>query len=390
MSLVPLVGDGLWYPMLVGGYLRSSGVGNSSTMLMDTTDEEVQLIGAVHIDGGGSKTFGTSSLMGWLLGTPITFLVNSTVRVGVKKAASIDTATGPVARATLGAAAFDVYDDLIGGTDTLTANTWRNDAMSAGTPFTVADGDLLALCWHLTTTAGTPIVRVSTGATTSTLGFPVVTLVTAGPTYAAQGALSNTLLTFDDGTLGWLRPTRIFLAGDTASSAIGNGNILGNVFRVPFTCAIDAVAGTLDPSTNAANFALELYSTPLGTPGLVESVSHDANVTSAVASQRFYVRQFTTPRTLAANTDYAIGVKQTTATAVAVLQHSVSAAAHFKPTGMGAECYSALSTAGAVFVQQGSGTLRNHLWMHISALDDGVSAGGGGGLRLVGTGGLVT
>jgi len=57
----------------------------------------------------------------------------------------------------------------------------------------------------------------------------------------------------------------------------------------------------------------------------------------------------------------------------------VNAAAHFKARGMGAECYAALSTAGATFVAQNSGKRRASIYVRLGALSDDVSAGGGGG-----------
>jgi hypothetical protein len=348
--------------------------------LLDADEEEVQIIGRCKINGGGSKTFGTSgSAIGWLGGTSITFQAVATLRVGVKKAASIDAANGPAARATIGAAAFDVYDDLVGGVDTISSSTWRNDAMSAGTPFTVADGDLLAVCFHLDITAAAQSVKVRSLAAASTTAFPAMTLVTSGPTYTALTTTApNIVIVFDDGTVGWIEQSQAFIINDTASATIGNTNIFGNIINLPFSCKIDALAATCNPSTNAANFALELYSTPLGTPSLVESIAFDANITAAVAGNRMHIANFTTPRTLTINTDYAIGVKQTTATAVTVAYTDVNATTHWPVNGLNSTCYAANSTAGATFGQVVSGVRRYRVWARISALDDGVSAGGGG------------
>ena len=373
MALQNIVGAGLWIPQLEPWLSATQQIGSSDTATLDADEEEYQIIGAIHIDGGGSKTFGTSgSAIGWLAGASITFQATATLRVGVKKAASIDAANGPAARATIGAAAFDVYDDLVGGTDTISSTTWREDAMSAGTPFTVADGDLIAICFHLDITAAAQSIKIRQGLPVGTIAFPVYTLVTSGPTYTAQTHLSNVILTFDDGALGWIEPSHIWSTADVASGTIGNTNIFGNVFQVPFTCKIDAIAA----QCSNADFALDLYSTPLATPGLIEAVTHDANRAAATGS-RIYLRRLATPRTLTINTDYAIGVRQTSATAITVLQRDVSTAAYFKTSNMGAECYAANSAAGATFAAQNSGKRRYHIWARVCALDDGVSAGGG-------------
>lgn len=377
MALQNFVGDGMWMPTLPQGYNATNFISSSDAGLLDADEEEFQIIGAVKIDGGGSKTFGTSgSKVSWLSGAAITFLTGSTLTVGVKKDASIDTANGPAARATIGAAAFDVYKALLGGTDTIGSTSWFDTAMASGTPFTVADGDLIAICFHLDTTSGTPSVKIRTSLVGTSMGFPVSTLVTSGPTYTAQGLMPNMVLTFDDGTLGWIVPTLPFSVADVATGTIGQNNIFANVFRVPFSCKVDAIAVTTNVGANNRDFALELYSTPLGTPSLIESVSYDANIVAVVGSTRFFVRNLTTPRTLSINTDYAVGMKQTTANAVSVIQRDVNDANHFKAGGMGAECYAANSTAGATFSAQNSGKRRYNIWVRICALDDGVSAGG--------------
>src|SRR4030095_1310880 len=142
MAFVNLTGAGPWIPAMSTGLWGGTSINNllgNDSCLLDADEEEVQFIGRVTIDGGGAKTFGTSgSQISWLPGASITFAANSTVRVGIKN--SVDAGNGPPARATIGAAAFNVYDDLVGGTDTITSTTWRNDAMSAGTPFTITDG----------------------------------------------------------------------------------------------------------------------------------------------------------------------------------------------------------------------------------------------------------
>jgi hypothetical protein len=378
MTIQNLVGDGFWIPGLWNYMAGTMAITSTDGALLDADEEEVQFIGTVKIDGGGSKTFGTSgSKIDWLAGASITFASGSTVRVGVKKASSISTSAGPPARATIGAAAFDVYDDLVGGTDTISSTTWRSDAMSAGTPFTVADGDMLAVCFHLDTSSGTPSVKIRAGNTGSSILSPTTTLVTSGPTYTVQTSVPNLLITFDDGTLGWVSGTFVRSVFDAASGSIGNTNINGNVFQVPYACKIDAIAAVVT-TTGTTDFSLDLYSTPLGTPSLVEGVAVDANQLSTTSAPRLTLKQLTTPRTLTINTDYAVGVRQTTANAVTVHQYDVNDAAHFKPNGMGAECYAAISTAGATFSAQNSGKRRYLVWARVCALDDG--AGGGGGL----------
>lgn len=379
MALVSLVGQGLWLPapFLIPNPARTA----SDALVLDSDEEELQFIGRVKIDGGGSKTFGTSgSKVSWLAGASNTFASGSTLRIGVKKASSVDTANGPPGRATIGAAAFDVYHDLVGGTDTISNTTWRDDAMSAGTPLTVTQGDLIAICLHLERVSGSPAIKVRgyTGNTLQLNGFPEITLVTSGPTYTTQSVLGNVLLTFDDGKLGWIDPSTIFSVGDAASGNVGNTNIFGNIFQVNYPCAIDMIVAGVNASAGTTNFTVGLWSTPLGTPALVEGVSFEGNYIGASSAARYHYAPLTQNRVLAANTDYLIGVQQD-ANNVTLTQFDVDDAAHFKPSGMGAECYAATSTAGATFAAINSGKRRYQIFARISQLDNGAGGASGGG-----------
>jgi len=370
MTFTALGGDSFWHPRIAPGLIGREFIVTNDTVLLDANEEEGQIIGDVHIDGGGTKTFGGgSSALGWLPGASIAFAVGSTLTVGVKKAASVDTANGPAARATIGAAAFDVFATLVGGVDTITTTTWRNEAMVLGTPFSVADGDRVAICWHLATVSGTPAVRVRLGTPTSQILYPATTLVTAGPTYTAVTAFPNMMLIFSDGTLGWLSPTVPFSAATVDTGTIGITNIFGNIVRFPFGVQINGLAAIVNPTASDANFALDVYSTPLGTPVQMASVTHDANVINVAGGTRYVSRRLPTAITLDANTDYAVGVRQTTATAVAASIHAVNTATYFRAMGASEACYAVTSTAGATFASVSSGTRRHLIWVRVSAVE---------------------
>ena len=119
MALVPVGGAGLYMPTLPN-FLSGTGVRGVLDVVLDAHEEEFQVFANVTIAGGGTKTFGTAgSRLGWHVGVgPITFATGATLRVGVKQASKMDlVASASPARATLGAAAFDVATDLVGGVD---------------------------------------------------------------------------------------------------------------------------------------------------------------------------------------------------------------------------------------------------------------------------------
>jgi hypothetical protein len=370
MTMVAMPGDGVWIPRMIYGEVSSNSLAATDNAL-DADEEEFQTIGKVHTEDGQSHTFGTSgSAVEWFVGSAVTFASGSTLRVGVKKGTSVDTANGPAARATIGAAAFDVYKDLVGGTDTITSSSFRSDAMASGTGFTLANGDLLAICQHLETTSGTPLVRVRTLNTVGISGFPALTLVTSGPTYTAVNGFPIITLVCDDGARAWISPTLSYSTIDAASGTIGNTNIKGNIFRFGFGGQISELAATVNPSTNAANFAFDIYSAPLGTPVQQVTVAMDANVWgTSVGALRLAQVPLTSPYAFTANTDFAVGIRQTTATAVTTSQRDVNHVNLFRMTGAGEECYAVDSTAGATFAAQNSGKRRYHVWVKLSHID---------------------
>ena len=144
----------------------------------------------------------------------------------------------------------------------------------------------------------------------------------------------------------------------------------------PVATSHTGTACWLLPASATANFALELYSSPLATPVLIDSLAQDAHILRA-SSAAVVFKTLPTPRTLSANTPYAVSVKQTTASSVTLTQWDVAVATHFKPAGMGANCYAANKTGAGNFVSQNTGRRRYLVWMRVCAVDDGA----GGALR---------
>lgn len=384
MSLVNVVGSPIWTPPATYGLWASPQVAVSDSLLIDADTEEIQVIGDVTTDDGASHTFGTSgSAIVWLPGASIAFIAVATVRVGVKKASSISTSAGPPAQATTGTAAYDVYKDLVGGTDVITSTTVRSDAMANGTPFTVADADQICIALTMSITSGVQSVKARCYVSTNNYGYPICSIFTSGTTFTQQTVTPNFILVFDDGHIGWIEPTQSVSVTQVATANVGSGNYIGNIFRVPYSCKVNSITAAVNCSTNAANFDLALISTPLGTPSVMTSASCDANQITA-GTGRVVTKKLATPQTLTINTDYCVAIKQTSATALTGVQWDVQAAAQLAAWGMGAECYAANSTAGATFVQQNSGKRRYFIYAGVSAL--GTDAGGAAGMLYQGEG----
>lgn len=390
------VGGGIWVP----SYAAPTAQTNPNTLyspsdaaVVDADEEEIQLIGYVYLAAGtGTKTFGTSSKISWLPGGSVTFADDGasdpTLRVGIKKASVIDAANGPAARATIGAAAFNVYDDLVGGTDTITSTTYRTDNMSAndGANVSVTHGDLIAVCFHLDKPgAAAQSVKVRTNGTLSggDSKFPATTLVTSGPTYTNLGLPPNVVLTFDDGSLGWLEGSAMVSGSAVGTEAIGNTNIYGNIWTPTFKCKVDAMAYTMT-TAGTTNYDAGLWSDPLGTPAAVAgaNVSVDPQILTSTG-QRAALVLFPTETELTVGSPYAFGVQQNSATALTIVHSDFAAAGHMQANGLDSTCYAAKSTAGAAFAAQNSGLRRGAFWLRISSVDDGAGGGAGGNANIL-------
>lgn len=338
----------------------SSPIVALDTLTLDADEEEAQLIGYAQLAAGsGSKTFGTTnSKIGWLPGASIAFVSSATLRVGVKKAASISTTAGPPARATIGAAAFDVYKDLVGGTDTITSTTWREETMASGTPFTVNHNDLLAVCFHLDLVSGTQSIKVrQAGLNAAFIASLVQTLVTSGPTYTAVQARPNARITFDDGSLGWLYEGIIYSAATV--EVIGNTNIYGNIFRPTVPMVVDAVAmEMLSAGTTNFDVGIWLASDPSAP---IASVSVDPQQLALTNTRTHSFPIVAT--TLSPGVDYVVGVKQNSATGLTINHYSVDATTDWPANGMDANCYAVKSTGGAAFAAENSSKRRAMFWI---------------------------
>lgn len=308
MTMHRFEGSDLWVPM---PYLALDPVqATMGNITLDADEEEVQFIGHIILDGGqeaGSKTFGTSSKIHWRTSTPITFASGATLRLGVKQASSISTSVGPPPRATIGAAAFDVYQDLVGGTDTISAITDHSTAMDTGS-LSVAHGDLIAICFHLDVSSGTPSVLIRCALPGfSTWHFPATTLITSGPTYTAQQRTPAFILEFDDGSYGWLPLT--FCQASMTSQAVGSAEKHGVLWNRPFPSKIDALRAYVQCAGGTSDFKLAIWSDPFGTPVEEASVSIDGNW--VVASNRLVSAALPESVYLKPNTDYVLGVERT-------------------------------------------------------------------------------
>lgn len=367
------IGQGIAWPWMMFKDYRLDGVPAFASAQINAAGEMFAIIGHVYFlaGPGTAKTFSSAGGgIQWRTGSTTWANSASRIRVGVQ---DVHTTAGPVGQPTETWDANDPYSELVQGTDTLTANTWRTDLMEAGTR-TLTHGDLIAIVWDMTVLGGADSGTISGIATATTAyNLPVVGLKTSGA-WAASGQIPNAIIQCDDGTLCVIRGTlpASALTTRTFANNTATADEYGNVLTPAFKSDIDGLFAIIDPD---GDFELKFYSTPTGTPTEEQEIAVDLNITSAAAGGAMVVA--CGAESMAAATAYAVTVRPSTTTAVTMTEVVVNAAAHlgFWPGGEGCYKCTRLDDTGNFTLTT---TARMLCGVMISKLDDG--AGGAGGM----------
>lgn len=359
--------------MSADGGMASSGTANTT---LDAAGESRAYIGKVYLAGGtGSKTISSAGGKIWWRTAGTTFAnAGTTIRVGIQdvNASGLEDGT------------FDVYDDLVGGTDTITGSADQVTTMSSGTK-TINHGDLIAVVIEMTAKGGTDSVIVagtnaSPLARSTNVNFPYTSVDTGTLAKAATGVVGSSII-FDDGTLGWIGfqafAPGILTATATNVSSTSNPDEMAAIFQVPFKCKISGGYLYLGSIGSADTFEIVAYSDPLGTPTIIETLTPDQDLSGTSAASP-YCFWFTTPITISPNTNYAISLRPTAANNISFSYVSLgSGNDEFKkafPFGTGIKHGGRIDQTGAFTEVQ---TYNIPLFgMFVEQLDDGVSTGG--------------
>jgi len=298
----------IWYPcsQLMGMFdsvAQGGRIGNTTTI--DATNEALHLCGRVCLadrgEGGGRTISSSGGKIHFLSGDSLTWAsAGSTLRVGLQ---DLDTASNPPH----GDGTFDVYDDLVQGTDSLSNTTWTSVTMSSGTK-TLSHGDLVAVAFTFTTRNGSDAFKLKGMPTTNYGGGMPETSVYTG-SWGSTGYLPCHLIEFDDGTFGWIEGTAP-LSSDGSLAVLGSSSPdeYGNVFRWPTEIEVDALGGLAWlPNNSSGSFYFKLYEDPFGTPSALASVEIPQYFyTQFGVTNGFFSVVPITPQRLKANTDYVI------------------------------------------------------------------------------------
>lgn len=295
----------------------NSFVNNAALVsVLDAAGESRTFIGKVSLEAGsGSKTISGAGggKIRWRTQTIVFSDAGSTFRLGIQ---DVNTSTG------LEDGTFDVYADLVGGTDTISANADQLTTMETGSK-TISQGDLIAVSFELISRGGTDSLQISAmnvGLSTrsSNAYYPYITTDTgSGPSQSASGVFGCTI-EFDDGTLGWITPAALIPNAFVTASTVTFGSSstpdeYAAVFQVPFSCSIAGGYVAISNIASADDFEIILYSNPLGTPTAIASVAIDgANIGSSSGTAVPYLFTFSTSQQLSINTTYGLAVRPTT------------------------------------------------------------------------------
>lgn len=332
----------------------------------------VCMIGQIWWPDHTSHTVDTtgSSAIGWRSGSGIFANSGTTLNVGI---AAVDASNGPTGRPSnaAGVINFDVAAAILGNSGLVTSNAWIESVPTTGSK-TIGHGELVAVCWQLSSRAGSDAVLIrSVGTAGVSSGIPNFCIYN-GSSFSAQGLMPNCVVRASDGTRGYLIGSSV--ASSSSSQSWNSGSTTkeyGNIIQVPYPCK---AYGVVDYSNVGGDTDFVLYEDPLGTPVARASVSIDAN-TVGTSSIAIYGAMFTTGFgfTLAANTPYAISKKPTTATNVSLSYLTFGNSAHQTSVPGGDNGYAVSRNTGA-FSAQNSQLDRYFLGLCVGGGD----AGGGG------------
>ena len=360
------------------------GLTSAATFNMNAAGKACSVIGEVFLEGGsGSKTLsaaGGGSII-WRTGATTTFVAGSTFRIGLQ-----DVGTGGLEDGT-----YDVYGELVGGVDTISANTTYNTPMTSGTK-TVNHGDTIAIV------ASVPTLDIAQ--------FVIVSRVAADGEWASSGSgrfwgaqdsatKTNTALlaciVFDDGTTGWIIGTGGFLNGTSTAIAVDTSTTPDEIcaaFTPTFRMEVSVIGLALGLIANGDTYEIILYEDPGGTPNALITLTPDEDFGSFGLGNLRCLYSIT-PTVLEPGIQYGIAVRPTSANSISYycldLTTEAEPAKAALPFGASSLVMGRSDQTGAFATIQTYYVPK--FYLGISALDDGVSAGGG--LKLVGTGGLA-
>jgi hypothetical protein len=364
------------YPLDLTGIAAMGAATQTTNFLIDASAEKVAFVIRVP------KT-GTLNSVGFLLGT-VTQAPASGLKVSFQ---DVDTSTGNPD---------GTGDQFATVTSGLTSNSWVDVSSTgymgaggagSGAKRSVTVGDRLAIVIEFASFAASDSLNIVAAATGTSVTMNYQCYVDHFTASWAKSAATNPIfsLKYDDGTYA-VMPEVLPITGFGTLSYNQNTvaqDEAGLIFQVPFSCKVSGCWYDADID-GTADFVLydSDGSTSLG------SFSVDNNVRNSTGNGAGFGYFTGGEKTLTVNTSYRLIFKPTSTTNVILKYFDVNSAALLDQMPGGQTCHFTSRVDAGSWSQ--TTTRRPLMGLLISALDDGVSAGGsGGGIRLAGHGGLA-
>ncbi len=351
------------YPVLNAGFVTN--------LNMSSSVSGGYFLGQIWNEDGASHTIDTtgSSSFGFYSGNCTHADPASTAIMGI---CDIGTAAGPPGRPIINGsnlAQFDVSRSFTGAAPVMPSLAWANVVPNAGTK-TIAHGQLICFGVQLINRASADTLQLRC---MNIIGGPAwgLTLQSGGgTTWATNGGSPSLVITYSDGTRGYFVGGCVFSSLPTTQTWNNTSGTkeYGNVFQVPVPSRIYGVGGCWQCT---ADMDIILYSDPFGTP-VAEKTYSLVGKQLAGSSGFGQTSQllFATPFDAAANTNYAVIVKPTSATNVLMNYKSFDVAAHQITEIFGTTSYAINRNTGA-FAAQNSQKDRFTIGPIVSAFSDG-------------------
>lgn len=290
---------------------------SSSSTTLNAAGHSTSFIGHLVLEAGsGSKTLDNTSAIRTRFGSVTFANAGTTLRIGLQDVASSGIEDGT----------FDVYADLVGGTDTITSNSFRLTNMTTGSKV-LTHGDLIAVSIEMISRGGVDSVIVNSSSITAgsftTAYFPYRTTDTgSGVTKTTAGQIGFTI-EFADGTLGWLFPSPMLPAAYVSTGTNVTSNMTPDeyaaVFSLPYKATIDQVMQMVSITGATSTGEIILYSDPEGTPIAERTVVFNPEVIGSTSpTVGVFWTPLGSPITLDANTLYALAVRPTSVNSVGI------------------------------------------------------------------------
>lgn len=364
-----------FYPGLGGSPNNDTvqtAVNATTVMNSATTANRAAFTGHLYIDGRPTTakncTAAGGCSIGWRAGTISGFAgADDSIDIGIQ---DTDTANGPPTRPD---GTYGVKGTFVGNVDPPTSAAWNTSDMETdGDDTSYSHGDLISVTFDLT---------ACNGCSVSVAGFPPgygsnlpsSTYITGSAWTQAGGQGVNILITFDDGTFGWLDGTMPTLTTGTTAFNTGSANDeQAMCFTVPRKMEADALYVQYVPGANAdGNLTLYANATS-SSPTQLYQFSLDANIAMANTVARWTIKTFpaTSRQFFYPGVIYAVALQATTANSLSLGTSTLAVAAQQRMVG-GASAYGCQrdGSSGA-FATISSNTILYAIGARISGVGD--------------------